>query len=410
MNLWVYPTGAGQIVSVCGSTTINAGYHYTAIEITAGGLIYFGQWTGAMTTIATSQQALNRWYNLVITYNGTTATAYVNGTSVGSSAIAWSSPGASTFFALMANDSTSMTATSAYASGSIGIFMAYNRGLSAAEVTQNYNATCKRYGLAAITSTQMPVVRRELSSGTLLVNSGGFDEVTITPITNGLAQRISTTGTHYVSGYYDEVSMTAGSASFNGSTQYFNATIAALGTSDFTVECWFNATSFAAENPLFKIYTSGTNNLEIRIPSGTLTALYNSGTATITGTALSTSTWYHVALVRSTNTLTMYLNGVSNGTSATITGSTMTSPTFYLARNQSGSAWFTGSISNFRIVSSALYTANFTPPRSVLDPTSTTLILLRTMKSSNFATDSGPSALTITNNGGVTFNSVGPFA
>jgi hypothetical protein len=149
MNLWVYPTAAGNIISVCGQSTINTGYHYSGIEITAGGLISFGQWTGAMTTIATSQRTLNQWYNLVITYNGTTATAYVNGTSVGSSAISWSSPGASTFFALMATDSTNM-GTTGYASGSIGTFMAYNRGLSAAEVTQNYNATCRRYGLASL--------------------------------------------------------------------------------------------------------------------------------------------------------------------------------------------------------------------------------------------------------------------
>jgi hypothetical protein len=82
----------------------------------------------------------------VITYNGTTATAYVNGTSVGSSAIAWSSPGASTFFALMATDTTNM-GTTGYASGSIGTFMAYNRGLTLAEVVENYNATCQRYRL-----------------------------------------------------------------------------------------------------------------------------------------------------------------------------------------------------------------------------------------------------------------------
>jgi hypothetical protein len=71
INIWVYPTGAGQIVSVNGQATPNTGYHYTAIEITAGGLIYFGQWTGGMTTVATSSQSLNAWYNLVLTYNGT---------------------------------------------------------------------------------------------------------------------------------------------------------------------------------------------------------------------------------------------------------------------------------------------------------------------------------------------------
>jgi hypothetical protein len=146
INIWVFPTSAGQIVSVDGQSTPNTSYHYTAIEITAGGVIYFGQWAPNIATIATSAQSLNAWYNLVITYNGTTATAYVNGTSVGSSAIAWSAPGASTFFALMSQDSTNMTGTTAYASGSIGAFMVYNRALTADEVTTNFNALRNRYG------------------------------------------------------------------------------------------------------------------------------------------------------------------------------------------------------------------------------------------------------------------------
>ena len=178
VNIWVYPTGAGQIVSVDGQSTPNTAYHYTAIEITAAGLIYFGQWTGGMTTIITSAQSLNAWYNLVITYNGTTATAYVNGVSVGSSAIAWSAPGANTFFALMSQDATNMSGTTAYASGSIGSFMAYNRALTVNEVVQNYNALCNRYALAAITATQMPVVSRQTSAGTWLLNGGIFDENT----------------------------------------------------------------------------------------------------------------------------------------------------------------------------------------------------------------------------------------
>jgi len=147
MNLWAYPTGAGNFVQVNGSTTPNTAYHYSAIEISAAGVIKFGQWTGAAdTVIATSIQSLNAWYNLVITYNGTTATAYVNGVSVGSTNIGWSSPGANTFIALMAIDTTNM-GTGAYASGSLGAFMVYNRALTADEVTTNFNALRGRYGI-----------------------------------------------------------------------------------------------------------------------------------------------------------------------------------------------------------------------------------------------------------------------
>jgi hypothetical protein len=145
INLWAYPTGAGNFVQVNGQTTPNSAYHYSAIEISAGGTISFGQWTGVDTVIGTSAQSFNAWYNLVITYNGTTAAAYVNGVSVGSTNIAWSSPGAQTFMALMSIDATNM-GTSAYASGSLGTFMVYNRGLTADEVTTNFNAQRSRYG------------------------------------------------------------------------------------------------------------------------------------------------------------------------------------------------------------------------------------------------------------------------
>ena len=146
INLWVYPTGAGNFVQVDGQTTPNSGYHYSAIEISAAGVIKLGQWTGTLTTIATSTQSLNAWYNLAITYSSTLATAYINGVSVGTSATTWSAPGANTFMALMAIDGTNM-GTSGYASGSIGAFMVYNRALTADEITTNFNALRNRYGI-----------------------------------------------------------------------------------------------------------------------------------------------------------------------------------------------------------------------------------------------------------------------
>jgi hypothetical protein len=146
MSLWVYPTGAGNFVQVNGQTTPNTAYHYSAIEISAAGVIKFGQWIGSMSTIATSTQSLNAWYNLIITYNVIAATAYINGVSVGSTNIIWSSPGANTFMALMAIDTTNM-GTGAYASGSLGAFMVYRRALSTDEVTTNFNALRGRYGI-----------------------------------------------------------------------------------------------------------------------------------------------------------------------------------------------------------------------------------------------------------------------
>ena len=211
---------------------------------------------------------------------------------------------------------------------------------------------------------------------------------------------------------------TDGSIAFNGTTQYVQSgptgaptLLPSLGSGNFTVECWINASSFASENPVFKIYTSGTNNLEIRLPNGVMTALYNSGSATITGATLSIDTWYHIALVRSSTTLTMYVNGNSTGTPATISGS-MTSPSLYLARNQSGTTWFSGSITNFRIVNSALYSgATYTIPTAALTAiTGTQLLIKQTATSTATVTDGSAAPATITNNGSSLYNSTSPFS
>ena len=210
---------------------------------------------------------------------------------------------------------------------------------------------------------------------------------------------------------------TDGSIAFNGTTQYVQSgptgaptLLPSLGSGDFTVECWINASSFASENPVFKIYTSGSNNLEIRLPNGVMTALYNSGSATITGATLSIDTWYHIALVRSSTTLTMYVNGNSTGTPATISGS-MTSPSLYLARNQSGSAWFSGSITNFRIVNSALYSgATYTIPTAALTAITGTQLLIKQTDSGTISVqDSSSAPLTITNTGSTYSSSLTPF-
>jgi len=196
MNLWAFPTGAGNFVQVNGQSTPNTAYHYSAIEISAAGVIKFGQWIGGYGAIATSTQSLNAWYNLVITYNGTTATAYVNGVSVGSTNIIWSSPGANTFMALMAIDTTNM-GTGAYASGSLGAFMVYNRGLTADEVTTNYNALAGRFG-----RTVVGRARSRITANT--VQATEFDEVTYNNSTS-FAKRENVNGNVQITGIFDEL-------------------------------------------------------------------------------------------------------------------------------------------------------------------------------------------------------------
>jgi len=379
ISLWVYPTGAGNFVQVDGSATPNTGYHYSAIEISAAGVIKFGQWTGGMTTITTSTQSLNAWYNLVITYASTLATAYVNGVSVGTSATTWSAPGASTFMALMAIDGTNM-GTSGYASGSIGAFMVYNRALTAAEVTQNYNALGSRYGLAPITSTQMPVVQR-LTTGNLLVNSGGFDEV----------------------------SLAAGAISFNGTTQYLTATSPNL-SGTWTVEMWCYWTTGSTQTTIVSFNNGSNSGINLwKNSSNQLVADDGvNGVVAMSTVTPTINAWNHIAFVRVGTTTSGYVNGVLAGTTTYTPGTT--SAISVGRYNGSPFYYFPGYISNLRVVNgTAVYTAAFTPPQAILPAITNTSFLLNVTDSTNFIKDNSPNAYTITNNGTATWTATGPY-
>jgi len=144
--VWFNPAAAGQIVSELGQATINTGYHDSNIEVNSSGIFSFSVWHGSLTNkVVSSAKSFNNWYHLGFTYSGTTFTAYINGSSIGTTTFTRQPP-TSLHYGLCSIDGTNM-GTSAYGSGKMGNFMFYNRALSATEVSQNYNAQKGRFGL-----------------------------------------------------------------------------------------------------------------------------------------------------------------------------------------------------------------------------------------------------------------------
>ena len=58
----------------------------------------------------------------------------------------------------------------------------------------------------------------------------------------------------------------------------------------------------------------------------------------------------------------------------------------------------------------AVYTANFTPPTTVLQPVTNTSLLLQVANSSTYITDSSTNAFTVTNNGTAVYRQFAPLA
>ena len=168
------------------------------------------------------------------------------------------------------------------------------------------------------------------------------------------------------------------SATFNGTTDYLTTPDSNdwnFGTGDFTIETWVQFNSLASNQAIVDQYTDAGTTL----PAWTLLYItgvgmyfaYHNGTSELvtlnSGTSgWATGTWYHVAVVRSGTTWTMYRDGVSV---AQVTGNSTTMPDIVGAlwignRNYGGnSAPLNGYLDDIRITKGvARYTANFTPP------------------------------------------------
>jgi hypothetical protein len=157
---------------------------------------------------------------------------------------------------------------------------------------------------------------------------------------------------------------------FNGSSDYLSlgtSTAFGFGTGNYTIELWINSTNPATgtiQTIVDLRNTTGASPVQINLTATGFFAAYN-GTTYTSSTAITVSTWNHVALVRNgsgTNNCKLYVNGTQTAqfTDTIDYGSTHTC---WIARNVfSAVEYFNGYMSNLRIVKGvAVYTGAFTP-------------------------------------------------
>ncbi len=117
--------------------------------------------------------------------------------------------------------------------------------------------------------------------------------------------------------------------------------------------------------------------------------IYLGSTLAITeSSGASLNTWYHYAIVRSGNTLTMYRDGVSVGSASMTAGISNTSPLAIGAKQSDGSLAFNGWLDEFRFSAVARWAAPFTPPTAAYAPAFTQNMTLRSV---SYAAASVPS-------------------
>jgi len=134
--------------------------------------------------------------------------------------------------------------------------------------------------------------------------------------------------------------------------------------------------------------------------------------------------WNHVALTRNSGTVTLWVNGASGGTQSN--SSNLTQQRVFVGGDGPGAALnLTGYMSNLRMVKGvAVYQSTFAVPTVNLtatqlanvngDPSlaitgTQTSLLLNTYSGADFLTDASTNNFTVTNNGGVTSDTLTPF-
>ena len=221
-------------------------------------------------------------------------------------------------------------------------------------------------------------------------------------------ESISTGGVNFDNAGDDERLTLAGTADFH------------FGTNDFTIEAFVNRTADTNNYPRicnFGAYYSSndSNGLlfdDTDYPNKITFFSYrnaNQGTVPsnarvlVSNSSVTTGTWYHVAVTRTSGVFRLFINGVLEDTNSSIPGRDLEdSATNTLAiagaTDRMETEPFNGKISNFRIINgTSLYTKTFLPPSAELANVTNTKLLCCQSTSSATASVVTPGTITADN-------------
>jgi len=249
-------------------------------------------------------------------------------------------------------------------------------------------------------------------------------EPTSSVFTLGADSGVNGSGGTYVAYLFaggESTAATARSVRFDGSNDYLfihPSTDFDMGTGDFTIECWARRDGSTNNN----VFTLGSydKGLEIYIDTDNKIGVYglnsSGGSEWIipknSNHLITPGLWYHIALVRHSGTLKLYVNGMELGSTSHNyqVPATDEDKDFFIGIEISSSdsipganPYFDGEISNVRVVKgTAVYTSAFRPPTAPLSNITNTKLLCcqnstatgYTVSPGTIGDSSSPSAIT----------------
>jgi len=318
-----------------------------------GDLKIYSSANGGRTVKSNAFTTPNSWIKLLLVRASNTATVYLDGTSVGTGT--------------MPENLTGVLAIGAYAGSEVFNGIISNVRLSD-NARQSGNYTVETAPLTSDSNTDLLTCQ----SNRFVDNSSNGH--TITPSGN---PAVSAFGPFLSNAVYDPA-VNGASAYFDGSGDYLSFPDSAdwdFGTGDFTVEGWVNPASDLASDTQFIGFGDGDNGGNFGFEATGKPYFYHGGYYARTSTALNLGSWSHIAFVRSSGTLSCYINGTS-AASSSYTGNVGGSLDPRVGA-YSGGQYFKGYMQDVRILKgTAVYTSNFTPPTAPLTAITNTKLLL----------------------------------
>lgn len=196
----------------------------------------------------------------------------------------------------------------------------------------------------------------------------------------------------------------------------------AFGSNDFTVECWYYPVSKAQNYPRilhFGEYWSNSRSwglLDRHNSTNTKFTVQSFALGTIleSTTTVSNNQWYHLAVVRSGGTITLYVNGAAEGTYNISTNNYPdASSTSYLSLlnvsdgSNLNEAQANGHLTDVRVIQgTAVYASAFTPPAERLTVVTNTSLLIGNLP---YLADGSTNNHTLTSNGNPSMQPFTPY-
>ena len=361
VETWVYPTSSSDSYAVAQGTTGNAGRF--SLGITSS--LWYVQ-IGA-TQVNAGSVTLNQWTHLAATFNGSTLTLYVNGTSVGTAATTTN-----------AQNTTLRIGSLGPADWGTFYWTGYISNVRAANsVVYTSNFTPPTSALTAISGTSLLTCQsnRFVDNSTnafAITRNGDVSVQAFSPFAPTAAWSATTNG---------------GSGYFDGSGDYLTSSIGSIASgASFTFEFWayytgsltantryfdLNSYAFAAQNLVYRV-------AGVSVGSGAVQVSMNGSQGASSNGVAKLNTWQHHAISYDGTTLSIWVDGTRVISYTPTAGALLTA--IAIGSSSAAAEYFTGYISGFRLVigstvytpSSSTITVPTSPPTAI---TNTSLLL-----------------------------------